>query len=222
MTRGRVRRPLPSWGCLLWWWRPGRSAAGPECWAWLPGGALHEHCEPRWWAEGRSEATREENAVRTNCCDVASDAAWSVSFPHKLISTQIFFNLTHIFWGFFPPDGGRSTMVVFSCVVTHLFLGSIRHQRVLALWVNVNENQVTLLDGHQPKTHNPKLKVRKQNPSHLTSSKMKNHCRNTCACQVNTDYLFISTKSKSTSDRNISSHVIWYWPVWAGRQLILI
>lgn len=36
-------------------------------------------------------------------------------------------------------------------VSTHLFLRPVRHQCVLSLWVDVNEDQVTLLDGHQPK-----------------------------------------------------------------------
>lgn len=45
-------------------------------------------------------------------------------------------------------------MAVFFLANTHLFLWSVRHQRVLTLWVDVNENQFTLLNGHQPKTHN--------------------------------------------------------------------
>lgn len=86
MCKGRrwAGSPLPSWGCLLWWWKPSQSAAGPGCWVWWPGAALHEHCEPRWWAEGRSEKTREETAVRTNSCGMV--LALGVMLSHNLMS----------------------------------------------------------------------------------------------------------------------------------------
>lgn len=31
IAKQKARGDLPSWGCLLWWWRPNQSAAGPEC-----------------------------------------------------------------------------------------------------------------------------------------------------------------------------------------------
>lgn len=37
-------------------------------------------------------------------------------------------------------------------LTSHLFLEPVGHQRVLTLWVDVNQNQLTLLDGHQPTT----------------------------------------------------------------------
>lgn len=34
----------------------------------------------------------------------------------------------------------------------HLFFRPVGHQRVLALWVDVDQNQLALLDGHQAET----------------------------------------------------------------------
>lgn len=35
---------------------------------------------------------------------------------------------------------------------TRLFLGAVGHQSVFALWVDVNQDQLALLDGHQAET----------------------------------------------------------------------
>lgn len=35
---------------------------------------------------------------------------------------------------------------------SHLFLCTVGHQCVFALWVDVNQNQLALLDGHQAET----------------------------------------------------------------------
>lgn len=34
----------------------------------------------------------------------------------------------------------------------HLFLRTVGHQGVFALWVDVNQDQLALLDGHQAET----------------------------------------------------------------------
>lgn len=41
----------------------------------------------------------------------------------------------------------------------HLFFRPVGHQRVLALWVDVNQNQLALLDGHQAETEVRKQKI---------------------------------------------------------------
>lgn len=48
----------------------------------------------------------------------------------------------------FISPGVKTMMVAVFPVSTHLFLRPVRHQCVLTLWVDVNQNQVTLLDGH--------------------------------------------------------------------------
>lgn len=40
----------------------------------------------------------------------------------------------------------------------HLFLRTVGHKRVFALWIDVNQDQLTLLDGHQAETQREERK----------------------------------------------------------------
>lgn len=44
-------------------------------------------------------------------------------------------------------------------VCSHLFLRPVRHQRVFTLRVDVNQNQLTLLNGHQPAKRKTDLRI---------------------------------------------------------------